>query len=120
MSAEPTTNPLPKISLLTANFVKMQKRKAAFGFTNHWLHLAKEELVEVNRANQVENPDMVIDLEPPPRLAAFTMRDLQGAYYLFSVMLGISIVVFLCECIMHSCKGINSGQHYYTLQSWDM
>ena len=46
-----TTNGLPKISILTANFVKMQQRKSLFGYTKYWHDKAYEQLTEKPLAN---------------------------------------------------------------------
>ena len=91
---EMLTNGMPKISLLTANFLKMQQRKATFGFTGHWERISIDEMVAVAMH---ESPPKNITIEPPSTLAAFTINDLQGAFYILMVMLAICFAAFLCE-----------------------
>ena len=96
MSMERSVSCIPKISLLTANYLKMQQRSAAFGLVNHWHKIAIYELDEVIKMIYDRGD---IDLEPPPVLALLTLHDLRGAFYLLIIMLGITSLFLLCEIL---------------------
>ena len=106
LAAGQTINPLQKISLLAANFAKMQERAAAFGFTAHWSEMGAEEFGRITKYMfDKTNKGMVIDLEALPILSPFTFDDLQAAFLVLFVMLGVSIVTFTFEIYIFKRNG---------------
>ena len=92
-------NGFPKISLLAANFQKLQERVFSFGITVLWYDLSWTTMADITRKAFEGNTEMTIDLEFPPVLSPFTLTDLQAAFYLVFILLGISTVLFLGEIL---------------------
>ena len=113
MTMERGVNCLPKISLLTANYFKMQQRSAAFGLVNHWHKISIDKLGEAIKMIY-GNED--IDLEPPPLLKPFTMNDLQGAFYLLIILLGITSLFFLCEILTYNSHLVHRWSPHHLLE----
>ena len=100
------TNAFQKISLLTANFANMQQRTAAFGFTQHWSKLGVDEFsVIVKDYFDKTKKEMIINLDDPPILTPFTLDDLQAAFLVLLMMLGVGIVTFAFEIYIFKRNG---------------
>ena len=88
---------LNKISLITADIIKAIGRQTSFGLSNLWAKTASAELIVTTKATFSNNQDYIIELEKPPLLAPFTLKDLQGAFYFLFLFLFISLIASVCE-----------------------
>ena len=93
-----TVNAFPKISLLGPNFERMQQITAAFGLSQQWREESLETLSVITRQKVLAlNPDLEIDLDAKLTLSATSLTDLQAAFIIHFLVLGMSVLVLICE-----------------------
>ena len=91
-------NGLLRTSILTPNYNRMLARLISFGYRRHFYRASNERMIEYIRA-KVAKSGYKVNMEPPPVLAPLNMYDVQGIFYVWLLLLAISMTAFIGELL---------------------